>query len=85
MDRKVGGAELAAALPARQKDAVLYCGAHLGGEDHLQKQVQEVALGLGMQTGCGQFQACFCLCLGWFCLAFYFVFFVTENEAAKSN
>lgn len=64
MKRKVGGAELAATLPARQKDAVLYCRAHLGGEDHLQKQVQEVALGLGMQTGCGQFQACSLSLLG---------------------
>lgn len=52
-EEKGRGAELAVTLHAPQKDAILYCGAHLRGEDHLQKQVQVVALGLGMQTGCG--------------------------------
>lgn len=56
-EEKGRGAELAVTLHARQKDAILYCRAHLRGEGHLQKQVQVAALGLGTQTGCGQFQA----------------------------
>lgn len=56
-EEKGRGAQLAVTLHARQKHAVLYRRAHSRGEGHLQKQVQVVALGLGTQTGCGQFQA----------------------------